>query len=397
MRRFFLAVTLAAVAAAGAAQSAMRWKVPPLDGDLAGEIKSLWFGGSPPLKWEIHVQTPRPRERVVSFAARGPGAVLRGEARLDPAGEGSWRIAEAEFDLAQWFSPLAAQHVPALATVAASGKLSVVGEGTWRGGKLGGAATLSLREGRIDDPQHKLLLDGISVDVEIADLARLRTAPAQVFTWRSGRYDVVPLGVGRIEFAVADEQVRVTSSLIDVFGGELQVGSLVMSTKRLEFSVDARMDGIAVEQILFLLPPVLSEARGRLDGNVALKRDATGVQIGDSRLKLREGETADLRLAVRPGWLSTSLPPPVLRYFPGFQKIENGQIPLRARDLEITLTPAGDEQGRTGWVHIVGGPTDPELTAPLDLTINIRGSLDALVKLGAELGTDSRLRFSGAR
>ena len=72
-------------------------------------------------------------------------------------------------------------------------------------------------------------------------------------------------------------------------------------------------------------------------------------------------------------------------------------VHLRARDLEITLTPAGDEQGRTGWVHIVGGPTDPELTAPLDLTINIRGSLDALVKLGAELGTDSRLRFSGAR
>jgi hypothetical protein len=142
---------------------------------------------------------------------------------------------------------------------------------------------------------------------------------------------------------------------------------------------------------------VLSEARGRLDGNVALKRDATGIQIGNGRLALREGETADLRLAVKPGWLTTSLPPDIVKYFPGFQKIESGAIPIRARVLEITLTPLGDAQGRTAWVHVEGGPTDPELTAPIDATVNVRGPLDQLVKIGAELGTNSRLRFSGAR
>jgi hypothetical protein len=77
---------------------------------------------------------------------------------------------------------------------------NVTGEGIWRDGVFDGKAIISLREGRLDDPKHKIQLEGISVDVEFSHLASLRTAPAQVFTWRSGRYDIVPLGVGRIEF-----------------------------------------------------------------------------------------------------------------------------------------------------------------------------------------------------
>jgi hypothetical protein len=272
----------------------------------------------------------------------------------------------------------------------------VNGEGTWQGGVLGGKATLSLREGRIDDPGRQVLLEGISVDVEIADLAKRRTEPEQVFTWRSGRYNGIPLGVGRIEALLDGDQIRVNNAAIDVFGGELRVGSLEMSTSRPEFSVIAQMNGVAVDQILFLLPPVLSEAHGRLDGNVALKRDSAGIQIGNGRLTLRQGETADLRLAIKPGWLSTALPPEIVKYFPGFRKVETGEIPIRARVLEITMTPLGDAEGRTAWVHVAGGPADPELTAPIDATVNVRGPLEELVKIGAELGTNSRLRFSGA-
>lgn len=391
---FLLAAFGAATALNGAGPE---WKWPPLDGDLAGDFAPTLLGGAPGLKWKLSIRTPKPRERTVTFHVEGLGARVRGEATLDPAGEGTWRIDEADIDLAEWFGWVAPQLSPDLASVSAAGRLTAVAAGTWRGGQLGGRATARLREGRVDDSRRKVLLEGISVDVEFEDLAALRTAPEQVFTWRSGRYDVVPLGVGRIEFAMDREQVRVTSALIDVFGGELQVGSLVVSTTRPEFSVDARMVGVAVDQILFLLPPVLSEARGRLDGNVALKRDEHGIQIGDGRLSLREGETADLRLAVKPGWLSTSLPPDIVKVFPGFRKIETGEVPIRARVLEITLTPLGDAKGRTAWVHVAGGASDPDLTAPLDLNVDVHGPLDELMKIGAELGTDSRLRFSGGK
>ena len=392
-----LALLLGVAMSRAAIPSPNEWKLPPFAGELAGEFDPVVMGGAPKLTWKLTLLTEKPRERTIQFLIEGLGLRLRGDAHLDPLGEGTWRLAEAEITLGEWFGWVAPRLAPDLAGASGAGTLRVSGEGTWLAGVLGGHATLSLREGRIDDPVRKLLLEGISVDVEVTDLAARRTAPEQVFTWRSGRYDVVALGVGRIEFALDGDQVRVNEAAIDVFGGELRVGSLVMSTSRPEFSVIAQMSGVAVDQILFLLPPLLSEAHGRLDGDVTLERDATGIQIGNGRLALREGETADLRLAVKPGWLSTSLPPEIVKYFPGFRKIETGEIPIRARVLEMTFTPTGDAAGRTAWMHVAGGPSDPELTAPIDTTVNVRGPLEELVKIGADLGTNSRLRFSGAR
>ena len=371
----------------------MEWKIPPLDGELSGEFNPLMLGGAPQVKWQLKVRTEQPRERRVEFLIEGHGVRLQGDARVDPMGEGTWRIAGADIDLAVWFGWVVPRFVPEIAGMSMSGKLSLTGEGTWRGGKAAGRANLMLREGRVDDPAHQLLLEGISVDIEVIDLAKRRTAPAQVFTWRSGNFSQIALGVGRIEGMLDGEELRVTEAAIDIFGGELSVGSLVMSTARPEFSVTARMTGIAVDQILYVLPPILSEARGRLDGQVALRRDAGGFQVGNGRLALREGQTADLRLAVKPGWLTTSLPPVIVKNFPGFRKIETGEIPIRARELEITLTPLGDPKGRTAWVHIAGGPSDPELSAPIDMNVNVRGPLETLVNLGADLGTESRLKF----
>ena len=74
-----------------------------------------------------------------------------------------------------------------------------------------------------------------------------------------------------------------------------------------------------------------------------------------------------------------------------------GLTAARARVLEMTFTPLGDAEGRTAWVHLVGGPSDPELTAPIDTRVNVRGPLDKLVKIGADMSTDSRLRFKGAK
>ena len=375
-----------------AARAPDAWMLPPLDGDVSGEFAIPLLEHAPRLKWTLAIRTEKPRERDVDFAINGAGVRLRGNGTLDPKGEGTWSVAEAELIVGEWFRvvPL---FFPAVAGVTAAGTLSFTGKGTWREGVVAGGAIFSLREGRLDLPAYKILLEGVSVDVEFTDLATLSTAPAQVFTWRSGHYDVVPFGVGRIEFEMDRKEVRITSALIDVFGGELQVGSLVVSTQRPEFSVDARMVGVEVGQILFLLPPVLKEARGHLDGHVALKRDPNGIQIGAGNLSLRPGETAQLRLSPTPGLLSSSLPPTVLQHYPGLKKIEMGEAPLHADVLEVTFTPGGDAQGRTAWVHIAGGPVDPSVRAPIDLNVNVRGPLQSLIRFG----TNSRLRFGGPR
>ena len=231
--------------------------LPPLDGQLTGRFTATLLGGAPELEWKVQVQTTAPFERRIAFEASGRGLQVRGAAVLNPAGEGTWEISAAQIDLGEWFGWVGPQLGAVMSGVTVAGALQASGRGTWRGGKLGGSASLSLREGRLDDPGRTLLLEGISFDVDVADLAARRTEPAQVFTWRSGRFDVVPLGVGRIEFLLDGDRLSVNQAAIDVFGGELSTGSLVMSTSRPEFSVVARMQGIA------FAPVSLSQASSR--------------------------------------------------------------------------------------------------------------------------------------
>ncbi len=383
---------LAALAVLAPAAEVVRpWILPPLDGELTGEFTPLLLPGAPALRWKMTVRTTQPRVRTLEYTVEGPGLTARGGAVLDPRGEGDWSLAEAAIDLAKWFDWIAPQFGAATAGLKFSGGLTVRGIGTWREGRLRGQAAITLRDGRLEDPAHKVLVEGLAGAVTIAEIHTGRTAAAQVITWQGGNYDVIPIGAGRIEFAFDGEKLRVSDAVISLLGGELQAGSLVFSVAQPEFSVTAQMRGIDLDKILFLLPPVLSAAQGRLDGRIALQRDAAGFQLGLGQFSVRPGESVDLRLAPTPGLLSARLPAAVRKNYPGLSQLELGGIPLRAELLNVTLTPAGDAQGRTATVHLVGGPIDPNLRAPVDLNINVRGSLDSLVKFGS----DSRLRFGG--
>ena len=177
----------------------------------------------------------------------------------------------------------------------------MTGEGTLRRGVVGGRLDVSVREGRLDDAVRKLLLEGISVDVEVADIAARRTEREQVFTWRSGRYEWCRSAWGGSNLRSTGDQLRVNNAAIDVFGGELRVGSLVMSTSRPEFSVIAQMNGVAVEQILFLLPPMfVGGARTRRRQRGAQARRERDADWQWPAQRCGTGETADLRLAVKP-------------------------------------------------------------------------------------------------
>jgi hypothetical protein len=51
----------------------------------------------------------------------------------------------------------------------------------------------------------------------------------------------------------------------------------------------------------------------------------------------------------------------------------------------MTFTPDGDAEGRTAVIHLEGGPADPRLRAPINLTFNVRGPLQELMNFGMKL------------
>lgn len=370
------------------------WRLPPVVGDLAAELELASVPGAPVLQARLTAGVPAPGRRRAELALTGEGTAITVELDLDAAGRGTWRVAGARLDLAAWSVAAARRLGAEFAGATVGGVLEFDGDGTL-GGDDGwtGRGVFRLRDGRIDHAADGVVVEGLGLNLVIDDLAARRSAPAQSLTWRGGRYDPVPFGRGHVEFTLVGDRVEVGEASLEVFGGEIVLGAFAFSTLSRDFAVVARIIGVELTQVLPLLPPVLATAEGQVDGLVTLSRTPAGLAIGTGRLALRSGRTAEVRLTPTPGLISGTLPPKVLEHYPGLGGIEAGRIPIRAEVFELAFTPGGDAQGRTASVRLAGGPFDPALRAPIDLTVNVTGPLESLLKFG----THSRLKFGTSR
>lgn len=390
MIRLACAFLLLASGAVGAAAPAVPWRVPPLDGEVEGDFRPGVADDAPVVHWKISARTTRPRERAIELALDAPALRVRVAATLDPAGEGAWELREAEIDLGRWL-PVVMGLWPSftLGGVGLEGILTGTGAGAVRHGAPEGRLVLGWRDGRVEDPAHKLALEGVAAAVVLEDFRALRTAPAQVFTWTGGRYDVVDLGAGRAVMSLDRKLLLIDELRLAAFGGEIALSAMRVVLGSAEVEMTARITGVDAALVLPLFPRLVTSAQGRLDGELSLRRDDDGVHLGAGRLALPPGAAADVLLKPTPGLLTRSLPPKVREYYPGLGDLEAGRVPVRAEVLEIFFDPAGDAEGRTARVRLAGGPVDPRMRAPIDLNINIRGPLDTLVKFG----TNSRLHW----
>jgi len=369
---------------------------PGIVGEIHGRLEAL--PAAPALQWSLTVMLGENGLPKLAVRAEGESTLVEAEIELLAAAPDAlrWRLKSVELDLARWSETLAAQW-PALAGATLGGRVRVSGEGEWREGRLSGRVLFQLTEGRVDLPAKKLTLEGLELTLQIDDLAARRTAPAQLFTLRGGHYDTITLGAGRFVFALDGDNAQVTEAALEALGGRLVLAPFALSLAQPELTIAARAEQIDVTLLLPLLPPILAEAHGRLDGELTFHRDANGgLQIAFARLALRPETTAELRLLPSPGLLTGSLPPKVLKYYPGLMKIETGEMPMRADRLEVHITPSGDSEGHSATVHLEGGPVDPSLHTPLVFDLNVNGSLEAVAPLLMKLGAGTRLSVGGA-
>lgn len=389
IRRAFFRLLLGSPLACAAGVPSL---IPPLDGSVSAEITPLLLPGAPVVKVQITVRTTVPGIREVFFNVQAEGLSLEGDARLDAAAEGEWRVTKGAVNLAAWSGPAISRFAPAAAG-SVGGQVQITAAGTLRGGEVGGGAEFTVEGGSYENPVKKLSVTGLSAKVRIADLRAARSEPGQVLTWESGSFDQLAIGAGSVRFRLEGNAVHIEEARVAVLGGELSVPRASVAFDATSYSVAARLTGAQLGAMLPLLPPLLASARGSLDGRVELRSDAEGIRIESAHLALRNGETAELRFLPTPGIISGQLPPTVRKYYPGLVALETGGIPLRADRLELMMSEAGDERGRTAVVALEGGPADPALRAPLVINVNVRGPLDQVVALG----THSRLRFGGGK
>ncbi len=381
-RRLALALTLSV--ATGAEPSGSRW--PLLAGSLSGELAAFGDEG-PRLAWRLDALPPEASGRRFTFMLTGAGLSARGGALYQPeTGALTWRLDQAEVPLSAWLPRVASRVGLPLEGTEAAGTVHVEGEGSWADGRPVGSLRVRWEDGTVRHAADDWELSGI----QIVATYDLRGTGQVACTIGGLRYGPLALQGAQIDLSLMpDSRALVTRAALQGLGGRIEAAPFDLSLANPSATVRMTLAEISLRQLVALLPPALSEAQGRLDGEVEASWSAAeGLQITGGWLGLSEGEEATLRLAPVPGLITAQLTPDNPAYSP-LQRVEQGETALSVSLLRLRFTPRGDENGRTATVRLQAEPVDPLLKAPLQIDLNVAGPLDQLIKLGM----DGRIRF----
>ncbi len=379
-----LTFVLCACLAGSAWAAELRW--PLFAGKLAGELSPFGESG-PRLGWQIEALPPEGGTRIFTWRITGNAVQASGilEATVE-SGAIAWRIDEAVVPVSAWISVAAERFGGALPGTEAAGLIRVTGEGALVDGRPGGTVHFRLEEGKVLHPVADWQLDGIVAEGTF-DLAGVGDLTVSV---RSLRYGALRMQEGQLGVELGSGMVAgITRLQMRGLGGEITLAPFTVRLAEPEAAVSIRLTGIALDQLVALLPPTLSEARGRLDGELSASWSAAdGLRLGAGWFGLAQGGTASVRLSPLPGLITRQLGDNNPAYAP-LQRVELGNTALNVSVLRAVFSPGGDADGRSATVRLQAEPDDPQLKAPLIIDINVAGPLDQLLKLGM----DGRIGF----
>lgn len=371
------------------------WTLPPVVGQLEGDFAALKLPGAPKLHWKANIAAADAGARAVELAIDGPGTRMRTELRIDAHGDGTWRVLEAQVDIAVWFAAVAPQVSAGLASVTAAGMISATGAGELHGGAVTGRVEIELSDGQVHDVARTWSVTGVKARAAVAvpSLATdglVRIGIGEVAAGNLSARD------GEVELAIdAKQQVHVTRAVAAALNGRVEATPFDFPLAQPEVKTEWRVDDVEIAQLARLLPPVLSAATGRVSGRVAMAWNSRqGFVPGTGRLQVEPGGGAELRLAPQPGFL-TSRVPRKISLIPGLVTIDNpayeplrslemGETTLQIESLDIGLRPEGDPNGRTARVVLTAKPEKRKEVESVRFEINVKGPLTDVLRFGIE-------------
>jgi hypothetical protein len=381
--------------------------LPPISGELSGEVKPLQVPNAPRLKWTVAVQPAEKSSeaRVVNATLQGEGTRLRANLNLTAKAQGTWQIEEGEIDVATWFSAATELDPTALSGLTAKGTAQLQGGGAVREGQPEGTVTVTIRQGRLENATAGWALEGVALTAELlveAHGLRVRSVKpfdltiATITTPRFGARNVFVRGLLKENHTIEFSEARV-----EIAGGAVTLEPTTLTFSPMAVEAMLHIANVGMEDIAALVPAGLSAAHGRIDGDVRLGWSADGgFRVGKGDLTLGHSEPATVQLAPTPGFLTRTMPKrfeplpawtgPLSKWlsadnpvYTDMEAIELGRAPLRVESLQVRLTPEGDEYGRTATVRMVARPVKADAgVKSVNIDVNVAGPLDALFEFG---------------
>jgi hypothetical protein len=385
--------------------------LPAVEGDLSGELELFLQSPDSALPWKITLTPAADGGQVFAFVVDAAGTHLQAEGRIDLAtGDGSWKIDEARVDATAWFSACALKFAPELAGTVAQGSVTITGTGILKKGQPVGRINIEWREGSLRQEAQGWALDRIAFRGEFAiDGTQMNFRSTSPFELTIGLVTSSRFGARNVFMSGLFNERRalsVTAARVEIAGGEVTVEPCEVLVSPPVIDAKLRIQSVGLQDIVYLIPTAgLAEARGRIDGEVQMQwSGATGFRLGLGHLELRPDEPTFVRLTVAPGILTGHVPQyidllpswlgPLARWvrpinpaYGNMRSIELGQSELRVKTLEVQLTPAGDDRGRSATVRLVAQPAQPgSAVKEVTFDVNVAGPIADVVKLGLERG-----------
>ncbi|MEO7598092.1 MAG: YdbH domain-containing protein [Opitutus sp.] len=415
LRRTFAAFIIAA--ALWPDVRASEFEFPPISGELSGNLRAMGVPGTPPVAWTLKISPlPGGRRRAVTELTTS-GARLKATAEMDlRTGDGTWEITESELDAGTWLAILSPQLGTSAANLVAGGNLKLSGSGVVKKGKPSGAAKLVWTDGSVRNTRHNWALNGITLHADLSvdpeNLAAMKSRSPwelSVKTITSTRFGARNLEM-RAQFN-DDRTVSLLSARVELAGGQVTIDPSIVSLfpPILDFTI--RVDRVGLQDLVALVPARIADAQGRIDGVVRVGwSNAAGVQIGEGQFDLRNDETALLRLASAPGFLTKQIPErlsllpkwtgslgrliaPKNPLYPDVREIELGHTQLQITSFGLKLMPHLDTHSRSALVSVSARPTQAGgAVKAVHFDLNISGPVSELLHLSTEDRTSFEVR-----
>jgi len=385
--------------------------LPPLSGELAGQLRVKSLPGSPEVGWSITLQNDQAGAALLSVSLTAPGLTLQAEASPEA---GTWRVREGKVDLVTWLRPaLAAAGIELPPDLEFTGEVGLNGSGIWAGSDMGGTISAIMVNGTARSDAKGWTAEDITLDINLAlESGEVALQSARVTIGSIVAFDLTMQGFTLEAAGAGEGRIAVTRAETRVLDGQLALNPFEFSPDNIAIGTVLKFTNLSMSEVVHLLPDALTSATGRLSGEVGIDWNFTqGVIPGHGIFTMVPTTPAEFQLAPAPGFLTEHVPArfqplpswlgPLSRWFspenPAYQTlsdVELGRMPLVVDQMSIELYPDGLEGVRSATVKVSARPADGRVVERVDFTVNVSGPLDQVIKLGLDDRARMNLRLS---
>jgi hypothetical protein len=365
------------------------WQAPleelSMDGHLVVKAATL-----PPQELAVKVAARQTAEKTWAGSVQvdGPGLALEAEGSYDVGKDDfAFKVPAVALDLKVWQQFVRRMVVIPGGAWEIEGKVTGSAEGRLAGKQLTTGGTLRVREGRASNSAMSVSSEGIEVDLEFTDFAKVLTKPGtlKIAEVRTGK--LVLRDLNYVFAFDGTEKIVITKASFKALGGTVEAEPFKYFPDLRELDAVVLVDGINIEEVMALTQDLPAKATGRLNGRFPLHIDDNGLRLGTGWLQLKAGVYAEIQFSTS-GLLTSGVSPNSPQYAI-LKKVESGLLKLKISEMRLDIRPPNAPPGRSAQLHLAGEPVDPDVKAPVILDLNVNGPLEKLINLGL----DSRLSF----